>query len=205
MSERFHDIAVTVNGEEVRERVDARKTLVDFLREDVALTGSHVGCEHGVCGACSVRVDGVVVRGCLMLAVQCDGARVDTIEGVADTDEIADLQQAFVARNALQCGYCTPGMLLTAQELLARGGVPTREQIRTHLSGNYCRCTGYQAIVDAVEAVAQARAGTKQGKSPKTPHPSSPPSTCRIPISAARYRGRISRASPAAARNSSAT
>ena len=162
MSERFHDIAVTVNGEEVRERVDARKTLVDFLREDVALTGSHVGCEHGVCGACSVRVDGVVVRGCLMLAVQCDGARVDTIEGVADTDEIADLQRAFIARNALQCGYCTPGMLLTAQELLARGGVPSREQIRTHLSGNYCRCTGYQAIVDAVEAVAQARAGTKQ-------------------------------------------
>jgi carbon-monoxide dehydrogenase small subunit len=162
MSERFHDIAVTVNGEEVRERVDARKTLVDFLREDVALTGSHVGCEHGVCGACSVRVDGVVVRGCLMLAVQCDGARVDTIEGVADTDEIADLQEAFVARNALQCGYCTPGMLLTAQELLAHGGVPSREQIRTHLSGNYCRCTGYQAIVDAVEAVAQARAGAKR-------------------------------------------
>jgi aerobic carbon-monoxide dehydrogenase small subunit len=162
MSERFHDIAVTVNGEEVRERVDARKTLVDFLREDVALTGSHVGCEHGVCGACSVRVDGVVVRGCLMLAVQCDGQRVDTIEGVADTDEIADLQQAFVARNALQCGYCTPGMLLTAQELLARGGVPSREQIRMHLSGNYCRCTGYQAIVDAVEAVAQARSGAKR-------------------------------------------
>ena len=164
VGERLHrrlDIAVTVNGEEVRERVDARKTLVDFLREDVALTGSHVGCEHGVCGACSVRVDGVVVRGCLMLAVQCDGARVDTIEGVADTEEIADLQQAFVARNALQCGYCTPGMLLTAQELLSRGGVPSREQIRTHLSGNYCRCTGYQAIVDAVEAVARARAGAK--------------------------------------------
>jgi carbon-monoxide dehydrogenase small subunit len=161
MTERFHDIAVTVNGEEVRERVDARKTLVDFLREDLALTGSHVGCEHGVCGACSVRVDGVVLRGCLMLAVQCDGARVDTIEGVADAEEITDLQQAFVARNALQCGYCTPGMLLTAQELLAGGGVPTREQIRAHLSGNYCRCTGYQAIIDAVEAVAQARAGVK--------------------------------------------
>jgi carbon-monoxide dehydrogenase small subunit len=109
-----------------------------------------------------VRVDGVVVRGCLMLAVQCDGARVDTIEGVADTDEIADLQQAFITRNALQCGYCTPGMLLAAQELLARGGVPSREQIRMHLSGNYCRCTGYQAIVDAVEAVAQARAGAKR-------------------------------------------
>jgi aerobic carbon-monoxide dehydrogenase small subunit len=159
MNDRFHDITVTVNGEDVRERIDARKTLVDFLREDVALTGSHVGCEHGVCGACSVRVDGVVVRGCLMLAVQCDGARVDTIEGVADAGEIADLQQAFVERNALQCGYCTPGMLLTAQELLAAGGIPSREQIRAHLAGNYCRCTGYQAIVDAVEAVAKARAG----------------------------------------------
>jgi len=162
MSERFHEVAVTVNGEDVRERVDARKTLVDFLREELALTGSHVGCEQGVCGACSVRVDGVLVRGCLMLAVQCDGARVDTIEGVADNGEIADLQQAFVARNALQCGYCTPGMLLTAQELLARGGVPSREQIRAHLSGNYCRCTGYQAIVDAVEAVAKTRAEAKR-------------------------------------------
>jgi len=162
MSERFHEVAVTVNGEDVRERVDARKTLVDFLREELALTGSHVGCEQGVCGACSVRVDGVLVRGCLMLAVQCDGVRVDTIEGVADSGEIADLQQAFIARNALQCGYCTPGMLLTAQELLARGGVPSREQIRAHLSGNYCRCTGYQAIVDAVEAVAKTRAEAKR-------------------------------------------
>ena len=159
MSDRFHDIAISVNGEEVRESVDARTTLVDFLRETVGLTGSHVGCEHGVCGACTVRVDGAVVRGCLMLAVQCDGGRVDTIEGVADSGEIADLQQAFVARNALQCGFCTPGMLLSAQELLAAGGVPSREAIRAHLSGNYCRCTGYQAIVDAVEAVAKARAG----------------------------------------------
>jgi aerobic carbon-monoxide dehydrogenase small subunit len=159
MTERFHDVTFTITGEEVRERIEARKTLVDFLREDLALTGSHVGCEHGVCGACTVRVDGVVVRGCLMLAVQCDGARVDTIEGVADTAEIADLQQAFIERNALQCGFCTPGMLLAAQELLTAGGVPSREAIRVHLSGNYCRCTGYQAIVDAVEAVAQARAG----------------------------------------------
>jgi aerobic carbon-monoxide dehydrogenase small subunit len=158
MSDRFHDIAISVNGEEMRESVDARTTLVDFLRETVGLTGSHVGCEHGVCGACTVRVEGAVVRGCLMLAVQCDGARVDTIEGVADSGEIADLQQAFVARNALQCGFCTPGMLLSAQELLAAGGVPSREAIRAHLSGNYCRCTGYQAIVDAVEAVAKARA-----------------------------------------------
>jgi len=162
MSERFHEIVLTINGEEVRERVDARKTLVDFLREDLSLTGSHVGCEHGVCGACTVRVDGVVVRGCLMLAVQCDGARVETIEGVSDQGEITDLQSAFETRNALQCGYCTPGMLLTAQELLARGGVPSRDEIRAHISGNYCRCTGYQAIVDAVEAVAQRRAGVRR-------------------------------------------
>jgi carbon-monoxide dehydrogenase small subunit len=158
MSERVVDIMVTVNGEAVRESVEPRKSLVDFLREDLGLTGSHVGCEHGVCGACTVRVDGVIVRGCLMLAVQCDGARVETIEGVSDAGEIADLQEAFHRRNALQCGYCTPGMLLTAQELLANGGVPSRERIREHLSGNYCRCTGYHAIVDAVEAVAQARA-----------------------------------------------
>jgi aerobic carbon-monoxide dehydrogenase small subunit len=162
VSERFHDIALTVNDEEVRERVDARKSLVDFLREDLSLTGSHVGCEHGVCGACTVRVDGVVVRGCLMLAVQCDGTRVETIEGVSDQGEIADLQTAFERRNALQCGYCTPGMLLTAQELLACGGVPSRDEIRAHISGNYCRCTGYQAIVDAVEAVAQSRAGGRR-------------------------------------------
>jgi carbon-monoxide dehydrogenase small subunit len=108
-----------------------------------------------------VRVDGVVLRGCLMLAVQCDGAKVETIEGVSDLGEIADLQSAFERRNALQCGFCTPGMLLTAQELLAQGGVPSRDAIREHISGNYCRCTGYQAIVDAVEAVAQARAGAK--------------------------------------------
>ena len=158
MSERFHHIAMTLNGEDIDARVDARKTLVDFLRDDVGLTGSHVGCEHGACGACTVRVDGAVVRGCLLLAVQCDGARVETIEGISDTDEIADLQRAFIERNALQCGYCTPGMLLSAQELLKKGGVPSRAAIRIHLSGNYCRCTGYQAIVDAVEAVAKARA-----------------------------------------------
>jgi len=161
MSQRFHDIVVTVNGEEVRERVDARMSLVDFLREALALTGTHIGCEHGLCGACTVRLDGEVVRGCLALAVQCDGARVDTIEGVSDSGEIADLQTAFQKRNALQCGFCTPGMLLTAQELLVRGGVPSREAIRDHISGNYCRCTGYQAIVDAIEAVAQQRAGAR--------------------------------------------
>jgi carbon-monoxide dehydrogenase small subunit len=162
MNERFHEIALQINGENVSERVDARTTLVDFLRERLALTGSHVGCEHGVCGACSVRVNGAVVRGCLMLAVQCNGMQVTTIEGVGRTDEIADLQRAFIERNALQCGYCTPGMLLTAQELLNARGVPSREAIRAYLSGNYCRCTGYQAIIDAVEAVAHARAGAQR-------------------------------------------
>jgi len=157
MTEHVRSIAVTVNGEGVRETVEARTSLVDFLRERLGLTGSHVGCEQGVCGACTLRLDDVTVRGCLVLAVQCAGSRVETIEGVSDTGEIADLQEAFVRRNALQCGFCTPGMLLAAQELLVQGGVPSREEIKAHLSGNYCRCTGYQAIVDAVEAVARAR------------------------------------------------
>jgi len=159
MSDFALDITLTVNGEPVNERVEARKTLVDFLRDDLALTGSHVGCEHGVCGACTVRVNGEIVRGCLMLAVQCDGVTVETIEGLSDSGAVADLQAAFEQRNALQCGYCTPGMIATAQDLLSRGSVPSREEIREHISGNYCRCTGYQAIVDAVEAVAQQRAG----------------------------------------------
>jgi len=154
-----YDITLTINGERIDGRVEGRKSLVDFLRDDLTLTGSHVGCEHGVCGACTVRVNGEIVRGCLILAVQCDGAVVETIEGISDTGEIADLQEAFEKRNALQCGFCTPGMLLTAQELLASGKVPSRDDIREHISGNYCRCTGYHAIVDAVEAVAQARAG----------------------------------------------
>jgi len=151
-------ISLTVNGEAVSETVEARKTLVDFLRDDLALTGSHVGCEHGVCGACTVRVNGTIVRGCLMLAAQCDGATVETIEGLSDSGELADLQSAFERRNALQCGFCTPGMLLTAQDLLADGKVPDRDHIREHISGNYCRCTGYHAIVDAIESVAQSRA-----------------------------------------------
>ena len=159
MSSRILDISLTVNGERVQKRVDARKTLVDFLRDDLFLTGSHVGCEHGVCGACTVHVDGEIVRGCLMLAAQCDGAKVETIEGLSDSGEVADLQAAFEQRNALQCGFCTPGMLAAAQDLLKRAKkVPSRDEIREHLSGNYCRCTGYHAIVDAVEAVAQGRA-----------------------------------------------
>jgi carbon-monoxide dehydrogenase small subunit len=151
------DVNLTVNGEAVRRRVSVRRNLVDFLRNDLGLTGTHVGCEHGVCGACTVRLDGRVVRGCLMLAVQANGAAVDTIEGVSDTGEIKDLQGAFHERNALQCGFCTPGMLLTANELLAAKAEITREVVREYLSGNYCRCTGYQAIVDAVMVVAKAR------------------------------------------------
>src|SRR5262245_19959108 len=162
MSDRILDISLIVNGERIQGRVDARKTLVDFLRDDLSLTGSHVGCEHGVCGACTVRVNGVIVRGCLTLAVACEGAEVETIEGVSDSGQIADLQEAFEKRNALQCGYCTPGMLLTAQELLQHETNPSRERIREQLSGNYCRCTGYQAIIDAVEAVAQARSKGKK-------------------------------------------
>jgi len=163
MAEHAVDISLTINGERVRERIEARKTLVDFLRDDLSLTGSHVGCEHGVCGACTVRVNGEIVRGCLMLAVQCDGAKVETIEGISDSGEVADLQAAFEQRNALQCGFCTPGMLAAAQELLKGArSVPSRDEIREYLSGNYCRCTGYHAIVDAVEAVAQARVGAKK-------------------------------------------
>ena len=159
MSDFLLDISLTVNGEQVSERVEARKSLADFLREDLALTGTHTGCEHGVCGTCTVRVNGEIVRACLTLAVQCDGATVETIEGLSDAGEVADLQAAFAQRNALQCGYCTPGMLIAAQDLLARGGIPSRDAIRDHLSGNYCRCTGYQAIVYAVEAIAKQRAG----------------------------------------------
>jgi aerobic carbon-monoxide dehydrogenase small subunit len=161
MSEQVRAVTLKVNGEEVQETVDVRQSLVDFLRERLGLTGSHVGCEHGVCGACTVRLDGLIVRGCLVLAVQCAGAEVETIEGASDRGDIADLQQAFIDRNALQCGFCTPGMLLTAQDLLQNwcaGTAPSRAAIREYLSGNYCRCTGYQAIVDAVAAVAQARA-----------------------------------------------
>jgi aerobic carbon-monoxide dehydrogenase small subunit len=153
-------ISMKVNGELVEAHVLPRLNLADFLREHLGLTGTHVGCEHGVCGACTVRLNGDIVRACLLLAVQLDGASVETIEGLSDNGEIADLQAAFHARNALQCGYCTPAMLITAQDLLTQQPQPDREQIREHLSGNYCRCTGYHAIVDAVEATARKRAGS---------------------------------------------
>ena len=148
-----HDITLTVNGVPVSRRVEPRQHLVDFLREEVGLTGSHAGCEHGVCGACTVRVDGEIVRGCLMLAVQADGRRVDTVEGLSDSGELSALQKSFHERNALQCGFCTPGMLIAAQDLVLQGKKFSREEIKTHISGNYCRCTGYQAIVDAIEEV----------------------------------------------------
>jgi carbon-monoxide dehydrogenase small subunit len=150
-------ISLEVNGERIEALVSPRLNLADFLREHLALTGTHVGCEHGVCGACTVRVGGEIVRSCLMLAVQAQDASVETIEGLSDSGEIADLQAAFRERNALQCGFCTPGMLMAAQELLKREALPNRDRIREHLSGNYCRCTGYQAIIDAVESTAKAR------------------------------------------------
>ena len=152
-------ISLTVNGEPVAAAVSPRMHLADFIRDELGLTGTHIGCEHGVCGACTIRLNGEIVRGCLVLAVQADGAEVETIEGVSDSGEVGALQAAFQERNALQCGYCTPGMLLAAQELLEREERPSREGIREHMSGNYCRCTGYHAIVDAVEAAARARAG----------------------------------------------
>ena len=152
-------ISLVVNGEQVEANVLPRLNLADFLREHLKLTGTHVGCEHGVCGACTVRVNGDIVRSCLLLAVQTHNATVETIEGLSDSGEITDLQSAFRERNALQCGFCTPGMLMAAQDLLKQSPSPDREQIREHLSGNYCRCTGYQAIVDAIETTARARVG----------------------------------------------
>jgi carbon-monoxide dehydrogenase small subunit len=152
------DIHLVVNGESVRRRVAVRQNLVDFLREELELTGTRAGCEHGVCGACTLRIDGQIARACLVFAAQLDGARVETIEGLAECGEIADLQAAFQRRNALQCGYCTAGILVTAAELLRIEAVPSRAKIRELLSGNYCRCTGYHAIVDAVEQVCWRRA-----------------------------------------------
>ncbi|MCG6875411.1 MAG: (2Fe-2S)-binding protein [Betaproteobacteria bacterium] len=161
MPERI-GITLKVNGEEVRQEVPVRLNLADFLRQELALTGTHVGCEHGVCGACTLRVNGRIVRSCLMLAAQADGCDVQTIEGLAASGEIAALQNAFIEHNALQCGYCTPGMLFAAADYVAARRPPNREAVREHLSGNYCRCTGYQSIVDAVCEVA-AQDATKGG------------------------------------------
>lgn len=154
-------ISVTVNNEDVVCRASTRANLADFLRYGLGLTGTHVGCEHGVCGACTVRVDGRIVRSCLMLAVQVDGAVVETIEGLSQNGEIASLQDAFLKRNALQCGFCTPGILVTAADLLRTNPRPSRENIREAISANICRCTGYQAIVDAIEMAAFAKGDCK--------------------------------------------
>ena len=151
-------IFLEVNGERIDTHVLPRLNLADFLRDHLKLTGTHVGCEHGVCGACTVRFNGEIVRSCLILAIQAQEGSVETIEGLSDSGEIADLQAAFRDRNALQCGFCTPGMLMAAQDLLRQTPEPDREEIREHLSGNYCRCTGYQAIIDAIESTARLRA-----------------------------------------------
>ena len=155
------NLTVKVNGADVTKAVEPRTHLIDFLRNDLGLTGSHIGCEHGVCGACTVLVNGEIVRGCLTLACQTHGAEVDTIEGLTESGVIADLQTAFHQRNALQCGYCTPGMLVCATALMKEKPHASRQEIREYLSGNYCRCTGYEAIVDAIETTMKNRAAGK--------------------------------------------
>jgi carbon-monoxide dehydrogenase small subunit len=147
------DIDVTLNGKPLRRRVKARQHLADFLRQELELTGTHLGCEHGICGACTVLIDGRTARGCLTLAAQVSGRKVDTIEGMSETGKLAELQSEFIARNAAQCGFCSSGMLLTAYELISSGANLSRTEVREVISGNMCRCTGYHAIVDAVEAV----------------------------------------------------
>lgn len=157
------DIRASVNGVRIQRTVKSRQSLADFLREELGLTGTHVGCEHGICGACSVVLDGDVVRSCLCLAAQLDGKSVETIEGLSDRGALQALQAAFSERNAAQCGFCTPGMLLTGYELLNRTTHPSRSEIRDYISGNFCRCTGYQAIVDAIEATAKTAANDGSG------------------------------------------
>jgi carbon-monoxide dehydrogenase small subunit len=154
------EIEAMLNGKPLKRRVKARQHLADFLRQELELTGTHLGCEHGICGACTVLIDGHTARGCLTLAAQISGKSVATIEGLTETGKLAELQAEFIERNAAQCGFCSSGMLLTAYELISSGKTVSRAQIREALSGNMCRCTGYHAIVDAVEAVAgKARAG----------------------------------------------
>jgi carbon-monoxide dehydrogenase small subunit len=164
----FVTMTLTVNGETISANVATRRSLIDFLREDLGLTGGHVGCEHGVCGACTVVLNGRIIRGCLTFAVQARGQHVETIEGATATGRIRHLQTAFYERAAVQCGFCTPGMLLTAAELLEINPAPTRDEIRAHLAGNYCRCTGYQAIVDAVEAAAASLAKVRNDEARAT-------------------------------------
>ena len=156
MSETLHEIAIEVNGVRREASVPARLSLVDFLRDELRLTGTHVGCEHGICGACSVMLDGEPVRSCIMYTVQASGHKITTVEGLAKPDgSMSALQDAFCETHGLQCGYCTPGMLIAAQDLLNHNPDPSEEQIRGAIGGNLCRCTGYQQIVEAVRLAAQ--------------------------------------------------
>jgi len=148
-------ISVTVNGTTYEREVEARKLLIHFIRDDLDLTGSHIGCDTGNCGACSVIVDGVLVKSCMMLAVQADGTTVETVEGLAEGDELSKLQRAFSAHHALQCGYCTPGMLMSATALLRANPNPSEDEIKKGLQGNICRCTGYWNIFEAVKAASE--------------------------------------------------
>ena len=150
-------ITLTVNGVQVTAEVEPRMHLVDFLREDLHLKGPHLGCEQGACGDCTVKVDGQIIRGCLYLAVQANGSVVETIEGLTKSGALADLQESFMRHNAMQCGFCSSGMLLAAAELVEKQPKASREQVREWISGNYCRCTGYHSIVDAIVAVLDAR------------------------------------------------
>jgi len=150
-------ISMTVNGVLVNAEIEPRRHLVDFLREDLHLKGPHLGCEQGACGACTVKVNGQIIRGCLFLAVQANGAVVETVEGLTKSGALADLQESFMRRNAMQCGFCSSGMLLAAAELIEQQPKATREQVREWISGNYCRCTGYHSIVDAIVDVLEAR------------------------------------------------
>ena len=147
------NIELVVNGESLTRTVDHRRNLVDFIRYDLELTGTHVGCEHGVCGACTILVDGKPVRGCLMFAVQANGCEITTLEGIPTTGKAQKLREAFAKKNALQCGFCTPGMMTTALDYIQNDGDPSEDKIRKHLSGNYCRCTGYQSIIEAIQDV----------------------------------------------------
>jgi len=151
-------ISMTVNGQLVSAEIEPRRHLVDFLREDLHLKGPHLGCEQGACGACTVKVDGQIIRGCLFLAVQADGSVVETVEGLTKSGALADLQESFMRHNAMQCGFCSSGMLLAAAELIEKQPKASREQVREWISGNYCRCTGYHSIVDAIVDVLDARA-----------------------------------------------
>ena len=149
------DISVTVNGTTYEREVEARKLLIHFIRDDLDLTGSHIGCDTGNCGACSVLLDGVLVKSCMLLAVQANGAKIDTVEGLSEDGKLTKLQQSFSDHHALQCGYCTPGMLMSATALLRTTANPTDEQIKKALQGNICRCTGYWNIFEAVKSVAK--------------------------------------------------